>query len=196
MAPSTWVNAALRLIIEIASFLSNDPSPLCPCESLSSIVASLENTTSSYNFIDYVLGSIASAIGYTIPSTSTISTSLPLTTVYLLRLTEVIPPEFLLWIIIGGLTGFVFSVFGLLLLGIIFFGFSAYQCTQSTWRYFRPSRQRTVCQPQSLNGQSSHQSRSITTPQRPVLSDTARTLAPSVAATQSNIVLRPRRPRQ
>ena len=196
MAPSTWVNAALRLIIEIASFLSNDPSPLCPCESLSSIVASLEDTTSSYNFIDYAIGSIASAIGYTIPNHSTISTSLPLTTVYLLRLTEVIPPEFLLWIIVGGLTGFVFSVFGLLLLGVIFLGFSAYQCTQSTWHYFRPSRQRPTQQSQSPNNQRSYQTQSLTTSPRPVLSDTARILAPSVAATQSNIVLRPRRPRQ
>ena len=196
MAPSTWVNAALRLIIEVASFLSNNPSPLCPCESLSFLVASLENTTSSYNIIDYIIGSIASFIGYTIPSAASANTSLPLTTVYLLRLTEVIPPEFLLWIIIGGLSGFVLSIFGLLVLGFIFFGFSAYRCMKSTWNYFRPSRQRSVRRPRSLDSHTPRTPQQLTIPTRPALSDTARTLAPSVAATQSNIVLRPRRPRQ
>ena len=185
MAPSAWVNAALRLFIEIASFLLNEPSTTCPCDTFNSVFASPELVDKPSGFIDQFFSSIASAINLPLPRSLSVFSSLPTATAGLLRLTEIVPPEILLWLVLGGLILFLWLVC-LIIVGVIFgFGYATRRCTKLIRYLFRATHPLTIAATISPH-----------TPSPPVLSDTARLLAPTVASTQTDGNFRPRRPRQ
>ena len=184
MAPSAWANAALRLIIEVASFLLNDNSSLCPYETLTSLFNSLKSSSTSQGLVDQLLSSLASTLSLPLPQSLFAFSGLPVATAYILRLTEVIPPEFVLWIIICGLIFVLLVSFGMIFAVLIGLVFLVLRCTLSTGNSHRVTSTPTTSD--SAPPASS----------APPLSDTAQIIAPTVASTQSNVVLRPRRPRR
>ena len=207
MAPSAWANAALRLILEVASFLLSDSSPLCPCESLVTTLDSLKTSPKTQNFVDRLLTSLATSLGLTMPTALSVYSGLPLATAYILKLTEIVPPEFVLWLIVCGLVSCLLVIFGSVLVAFLIIGRLVYKIAQLFYfsirllynlfgvRNFSFSRRlfsRTTSRPAIAT---SHRT-ALTNDTPPTLSNAARMLAPSLAANQSSLNLRPRRPRR
>ena len=207
MAPSAWANAALRLILEVASFLLSDSSPLCPCESLVTTLDSLKTSPKTQNFVDRLLTSLATSLGLTMPTALSVYSGLPLATAYILKLTEIVPPEFVLWLIVCGLVSCLLVIFGSVLVAFLIIGRLVYKIAQLFYfsirllydlfgvRNFSFSR-RLFSRTSSRPAIATSRRTALTNDTPPTLSNAARMLAPSLAANQSSLNLRPRRPRR
>ena len=102
MALPHWMNITLRLVSNVTSFLLNDPPSECPLASLSH-EERYRNSDSSAGILDAALSFVATSVGLDLTSyTLTVVDSLSVATAFLLRLTENVPAEVLLFLIVSG----------------------------------------------------------------------------------------------
>ena len=98
----------VSVIYEVAAFLIHEPhansrdSTRTPC-AFDGLTSTYDNSRDSLGLSDYLLSSLSSALGLELPRAVTILNGLPLATSLLLRLTEVLPPELLLFFCITGM---------------------------------------------------------------------------------------------
>ena len=185
MALPHWMNITLRLVSNVTAFLLNDPPTECPLASLS-YEERYRNSDSSASILDTALSFVAISIGLDLPRTLTVVDGLSVATAFLLRLTENVPAEVLLFLMVSGATFWLFIV---LLLGcgtVGIFGFLLLYFTQGT-QY--PSDQRGVS-----NTPENEPTVSLSSPELPELSNAAQTLIPT--ATTYRCTTRSRRNRQ
>ena len=123
MATPIWMRLAFRLASEITAALSGETVDGCY----------LTNPTyqqlpyEEQSFSDQLLTSIASTLGIGVAQPMTLFRELPIATTLLLKLTETIPSEVLLFLIVVGALGCVgFAVFLSLLLPLVV----AYLCSK------------------------------------------------------------------
>ena len=109
---------AISIVYEVTSFLIEDPSAF----SLLGSAACYGNVGAPredpLRLSDYLLSYFSSLTGLELPRALTILNGLPLATSLLLRLTEVIPPELLLFLCVSGIV-FWLIVFGLSVLATV-----------------------------------------------------------------------------
>lgn len=105
MALPCWMRVILSVIYEVAAFLIHEPhatrdSPRTPCAFDG---FSHTQPAEPLGLSDYLLTSLSNALGLELPRAVTILNGLPLATSLLLRLTEVIPSELILFFCITGM---------------------------------------------------------------------------------------------
>ena len=179
------MNITLRLVSNVSSFLLNDPPAECPLASLS-YEERYRNSDSSTGILDAALSFVATSVGLDLPRTLTIVDELSVATAFLLRLTENVPAEVLLFLIVSGAF---FWLFVVLLLGcgtVGVFGFLLLHFTRGT--------QHTSDQPSMSNTPENTNTVLLPPPELPSLSDAAQTLIPT--ATNHRCATRSRRSRQ
>ena len=129
MALPRWMHMAMSVVYEVAAFLIEDPNALAslgsgPC--YNNLTVPREEPL---RLSDYLLSYLSSLAGLELPRALTILNGLPLATSLLLRLTEVIPPELLLFLCVSGVVLWLI-VFGLgallvvLVIGVLCSGMS------------------------------------------------------------------------
>ena len=185
MALPHWMNVTLRLVSNVTSFLLNDPPSECPLASLSH-EERYRNSDSSAGILDAALSFVATSVGLDLPRTLTVVDGLSVATAFLLRLTENVPAEVLLFLIVSGA---VFWLIVVLLLGcgtVGVFGILLLHLTRGT--------QQTADQLPILNEPENTSTVPLPPPELPSLSDAAQTLIPT--ATTHRCTTRSRRGRQ
>ena len=96
MALPHWMNITLRLVSNVTSFLLNDPPAECPLASLSH-EERYRHSDSSAGILDAAFSFVATSVGLDLPRTLTVVDGLTVATAFLLRLTESVPAEVLLF---------------------------------------------------------------------------------------------------
>ena len=123
------MRVAMSIVYEVASFLIEDPSVFSLLGSAACYGNVAAPREEPLRLSDYLLSYLSSLTGLELPRALTILNGLPLATSLLLRLTEVIPPELLLFLCVSGVV-FWLIVFGLgmlatvVIIGVVCCGFS------------------------------------------------------------------------
>lgn len=107
MALPCWMRVIISVIYEVAAFLVHEPHsarevPRSPC-AFDGFNPTQSTADESLGISDYMLSSISNALGLELPRAVTILNGLPLATSLLLRLTEVLPSELILFFCISGM---------------------------------------------------------------------------------------------
>ena len=114
MALPVWMQLVLQLVHGLSHFLlfgtfdeptanNSDPNPSAPLTSSDSTLSSSSSPLSSRT-VDF----LATVFGFTLPRDVTIVHGLPTATAVLLKLTEILPPEVVLFLVLSGLTAWLF----------------------------------------------------------------------------------------
>ena len=102
------MRVAVSVIYEVAAFLIHEPhstsrgTPRTPC-AFDGLPTPYTPRSEGLGLSDYILSSLSSMLGLELPRAVTILNGLPLATSLLLRLTEVIPSELILFFCISGM---------------------------------------------------------------------------------------------
>ena len=185
MALPRWMNVTLRLVSNVSAFLLNESSPVCP-------LAPVEQrqvysvTESSATLIDSALGYVASSVGLNLPRTLAVVDGLSVATAFLLRLTESVPAEALLFLMVSGvvfwLTAVLLFAVGMVTIGGLLFT----RLTRTTRQPVPPCPalpEAPVRPPPTLEAPA----------EQPALSDTARSLSSTIVPPRSSMRTRRRR---
>ena len=111
----------ISVIYEVAAFLIHEPhttprgTPRTPC-AFDGLSGPYTPHSEALGLSDYLLSSLSSVLGLELPRAVTILNGLPLATSLLLRLTEVIPPELILFFCLTGMIFWILIVVVCLLL--------------------------------------------------------------------------------
>ena len=109
MALMNWLHLTLQLVHDLSHFLLFgsfvEPNQSTHSSTVSPVTSADDRTTSPLlsAFVESSFHSVAGWLGFSLPRTVTVVTGLPVATVFLLRLTEVWPAEFLLFLCLSGL---------------------------------------------------------------------------------------------
>ena len=103
MALPVSVQLALRLVMIISSFLLQEHSPSCSELALSRLKHQFLDKDHNPSLMDSIVSYTAYTLGIRLPRALTVFDDLPVGTSFLLQLTEIVPVEILLLLIIGGL---------------------------------------------------------------------------------------------
>ena len=129
MALPRWMHIAMSVVYEVAAFLIEDPSALASLGATPCYDSLTSPRGEPLRLSDYLLSYLSSLAGLELPRAITILNGLPLATSLLLRLTEVIPPELILFLCVSGVVLWLI-VFGLgallvvLVIGVLCSGMS------------------------------------------------------------------------
>lgn len=135
MALPCWMRVIVSVIYEVAAFLIHEPQSnsrdinRTPC-AFDGFTSHHDSSSESLGLSDYLLSSLSSALGLELPRAVTILNGLPLATSLLLRLTEVLPPELLLFFCI---TGMIFWVTCAILCVVLVVCTSGLLCSVVCW---------------------------------------------------------------
>ena len=109
MALIDWAHLGLQLVHDLSHFLLfgslTDPLPFSSSTTSTPRIVSSGDSVSSplSNLTERTIDYIAGWVGISLPRAVTIVTGLPAATIFLLRLTEIVPPEFVLFLCLSGL---------------------------------------------------------------------------------------------
>ena len=115
MAFVNWLHLGLQLVHDLSHFLlfgapvgpnlsTHAPTVVPTTSPAEDVTATIQST-----LVEASLRSIAGWLGFSLPQAVTVVTGLPVATVFLLRLTEVWPAEFLLFLCLSGLVAWAFA---------------------------------------------------------------------------------------
>ena len=185
MALPRWMNVTLRLVSNVSAFLLNESSPVCPlAPAEQGQVYSI--TESSATLIDSALGFVASSVGLNLPRTLAVVDGLSVATAFLLRLTESVPAEVLLFLMVSGVVFWLIAVLlfavGVVTIGGLFFT-----------RLTRTTRQTAPPCPALPEAPVRHPSTLEAPAEPPALSDTARSLSSTIVPPRNSMRARRRR---
>ena len=173
MALSCLTTTALRIISEVTSFLLNDPCHPSLRECLLIHVPTSASDTSPLSVTAQVMSYFMNLLDISLPRELTVFGELPLSTSYLLRLTEVVSPDLVLFLVVLGLTSLLCVP---CVISLIMLCCCMKQMLRLTILNSNQIRDSTPITPMSENLH-------LTAPSStPALSDLARALAPTVAA--------------
>ena len=185
MAMPRFIQLNLRIIADIARFLLQEDPPRC----VSSTTPLISVEEVPPNAIDRFLSFTASMLDINLPRAVTVYNELPVATAYLLKLTEVIPSEVILLLVMCG----ILFCFAMLMLGMsgvaVGCGYAINKCTNLA---HTASHAPSTSEP---NTDIPLENDALTVPSLPPLSDAAQALVPSVSANSDGICIRPRRRR-
>ena len=179
------MNITLRLVSNVTAFLLNDPPTECRLSSLSH-EERYRTTDSSASILDAALSFVATSVGLDLPRTLTVVDSLSVATAFLLRLTENVPAEVLLFLMVSGV---VFWLFIVLLLGCGIVGGIGFLLL-----YVIRGTQQMPDQRSIMNTPENENTMPLPPPELPSLSDAAQTLV--LTANTHRCASRSRRRRQ
>ena len=145
MALTEWMHLVLRVVHDLSHFLLfgtlHDPAPVSTTPTISPR-SSLDNLspTPSPSISERAIGLVAGAFGIVLPQAVTLVHGLPAATAVLLRLTEVLPADVVLFLCLSGLLlwVFVFGTIGCLSCWCIYRG------CRTVWRRFATPPPRSV----------------------------------------------------
>ena len=178
MALPCLAKVVLRLVSEITLFLLDEPCHPSLRDCLLIRVPDVSDPSSS-SIIDHILTQFANTLGLSLPRDLTLFGNIPTATAYLLRLTEVLPSELLLFLVVIGLVSSVCVPCIILLLTIICCRSCRAHCSRSS----ADSRQELT----TLTNASSPSISLSDSPAPPILSDLAQTLSSTVNA--NNVII-------
>ena len=102
------MRVVVSVIYEVAAFLVHEPhsnpreTPRSPC-AFDGFTGQLPSASDNLGLSDYLLSSLSTALGLELPRAVTVLNGLPLATSLLLRLTEVLPSELILFFCLTGM---------------------------------------------------------------------------------------------
>ena len=185
MALPRWMNVTLRLVSNVSAFLLNESSPVCPLAPVEQ-GQTYSVAESSATLIDSALGYVASSVGLNLPRTLAVVDGLSVATAFLLRLTESVPAEVLLFLMVSGAVFWLIAVLllavGMVTIGGLFFT-----------RLTRTTRQPVPPCPALPEVPVRHPSTLEAPAEQPALSDTARSLTNTIVPPRSSMRTRRRR---
>ena len=187
MALLCLTTATLRIISEITSFLLNDPCHPSLRECLLIHVPTSVADGSPQSMTAQVMSYFMNLFDISLPRELTVFGELPLSTSYLLRLTEVVSPDFVLFLVVLGLTSLLCIPCVISLIMLCCCMKHALRLTILNSDQIRDSVHST---PTSEN---LHLTAPVSTP---ALSDLAQTIAPTVAANNCEATSLTRRTRR
>ena len=111
MALPNWMRVAMSIVYEVAAFLIEDPNAFSALGTAACYGNASNHREEPLRLSDHLLSYLSSLTGLELPRALTILNCLPLATSLLIRLTEVIPPELILFLCVSGVV-FWMIVFG------------------------------------------------------------------------------------
>ena len=183
MALPVSVQLALRLVMVISSFLLQEHSPTCSELALLRVKHQFLDDGHNPSLMDSIVSYAAYTLGIRLPRALTVFDDLPVGTSFLLQITEIVPVEILLLLIIGGLFVLVCMTTTIVIL-VLYVGIRlSIRCMKSICNQFRSFITHNTTYPLSY------------TTAQCSLSDAAQAIAPTVNAHESGMRLRNRRGR-
>ena len=102
MALFQIIRLSLRIVSSIVDFLLGDETQLSSANSPLTVPTQHHSLSESSSFLDGILTHIASSFDLSLPRSVTVFNELPVITSFLLRLTEIVAPEILLFLVLFG----------------------------------------------------------------------------------------------
>ena len=105
MALAGWMRMVVQVLHEILSLLMNDPNEVATDACMTSLNVAAISESSSFHITEALVTTLVDVLGLRVPPAVSVLTGLPVAVALLLRITEVIPADVLLFLIVSGICG-------------------------------------------------------------------------------------------